>query len=106
MILPKFPKNCMKLKEFGPPVVARVPHAPLDPPLSNRSKLITHPVGGVDVPADYLTTFFAENCMKMKERNWTQGVRVPSAPLGSATVDCILLLNIVMVCNAGLNTSV
>ena len=29
-ILPKFPKNCMKLKEFGP---GGVPHAPLDPPL-------------------------------------------------------------------------
>ena len=30
-ILPKFPKNCMKLKEFGPR--GRVPCALLDPPL-------------------------------------------------------------------------
>ena len=29
MILPKFPKNCMKSKEFGPPGGARVPCAPL-----------------------------------------------------------------------------
>ena len=28
-ILPNFPKNCMKLKEFGPPEGARVPRAPL-----------------------------------------------------------------------------
>ena len=28
-----FPENCMKLKEFGPEGVARVPDAPLDPPL-------------------------------------------------------------------------
>ena len=28
-ILPKFPKNCMKLKEFGPPGGARVPCDPL-----------------------------------------------------------------------------
>ena len=31
-ILPNFPQNCMKLKEFGLRG-ARVPHAPLDPPL-------------------------------------------------------------------------
>ena len=29
-ILPNFPKNCMKLKEFGPPLGA---HPTLDPPL-------------------------------------------------------------------------
>ena len=29
-ILPKFPKNCMKLKEFGPPRGACIPCAPLD----------------------------------------------------------------------------
>ena len=28
-----FPKNCMKLKDFGPPGGVRVPRAPLDPPL-------------------------------------------------------------------------
>ena len=28
MILPKFPKNCMKSKEFGPPRGAHVPCAP------------------------------------------------------------------------------
>ena len=34
--LPNFPKNCMKLKEFGPPGGARIPRAPpLDPPLVN-----------------------------------------------------------------------
>ena len=33
MILPKFPKNCMKLKEFGPRGGARPLHPPLDPPL-------------------------------------------------------------------------
>ena len=33
-ILPKFPKNCMNMKEFGPGGGgARVPRAPLDPPL-------------------------------------------------------------------------
>ena len=40
-ILPKFPKNCMKLKEFGPPGRGRAsPTPPLDPPLlkSNKSK--------------------------------------------------------------------
>ena len=31
-ILPNFPENCMKLKEFGPPGGAR-PSRPLDPPL-------------------------------------------------------------------------
>ena len=31
MILPKFPKNCMKLKEFGP--LGGFPCPPLDPPL-------------------------------------------------------------------------
>ena len=30
-ILPNFPKNCMKLKEFGPPGASLAP--PLDPPL-------------------------------------------------------------------------
>ena len=29
---PNFPKNCTKLKEFGPPG-ARAPRAPLDPPV-------------------------------------------------------------------------
>ena len=33
----------------------------------------------------YVLNFFAENCMKMKEF-WTPGVRVPSAPFGSANV--------------------
>ena len=28
-----FPENCMKMKEFGPRGGARVPGAPLDPPL-------------------------------------------------------------------------
>ena len=28
-ILPYFPENCMKLKEFGPPGGARVPRTPL-----------------------------------------------------------------------------
>ena len=28
-ILPNFPKNCMKLKEFGPPGGPRIPRAPL-----------------------------------------------------------------------------
>ena len=38
MILPNFPKNCMKLKEFGPPG-GRIPHAPpLDLPLISTSK--------------------------------------------------------------------
>ena len=33
-ILPHFPKNCMKLKEFGPPGGgARPSRPPLDPPL-------------------------------------------------------------------------
>ena len=32
-ILPNFPKNCMKLKEFGPSGKGRVSRAPLDPPL-------------------------------------------------------------------------
>ena len=32
-ILPNFPKNCMKLKESGPPGGACDPRAPLDPPL-------------------------------------------------------------------------
>ena len=38
MILPNFPKNCMKLKEFLPPGEGvRVPSAlPLDPPLDFR----------------------------------------------------------------------
>ena len=34
-ILPNFPKNCMKLKEFGPP--GSVPRGPLDPPLNTYS---------------------------------------------------------------------
>ena len=34
MILPHFPKNCMKLKEFGP---GGVPRAPLDPPTCKRT---------------------------------------------------------------------
>ena len=32
-ILPKFPKNCMKLKEFEPPGGASLVPPPLDPPL-------------------------------------------------------------------------
>ena len=28
-IFPNFPKNCMKLKEFGPPLGARIPRVPL-----------------------------------------------------------------------------
>ena len=32
-ILPKFPKNCMKLKEFGPPGGHASPAPPLDQPL-------------------------------------------------------------------------
>ena len=45
-ILPNFPKNCMKFKEFGPREGANVPHAPLDPPLhwSNLHVLGTGPV--------------------------------------------------------------
>ena len=31
--LPNFPKNCMKLKQFGPQGGVHVPRAPLDPPL-------------------------------------------------------------------------
>ena len=34
---PNFPKNCMKLKEFGQ---GGVPHAPLDPPLQGAKKTI------------------------------------------------------------------
>ena len=38
-ILQNFPKNCMKLKEFGlPGEGARVPRAPLDPPLITKNK--------------------------------------------------------------------
>ena len=37
-ILPYFPKNCMKLKEFGPPGGVRVPRAPLDLPLQCSTK--------------------------------------------------------------------
>ena len=32
-ILPNFPQNCMKLKEFGPPGGMRPSHPTLDPPL-------------------------------------------------------------------------
>ena len=38
-ILPHFPKNCMKLKEFGPPGGARPSRPPLDPPLSMDTKV-------------------------------------------------------------------
>ena len=39
-ILPKFPKNCMKSKEFGPPGVgARPLRPPLDPPLPEHPSL-------------------------------------------------------------------
>ena len=43
-ILPNVPKNCMKLKEFGPRW-GGIPRAPLDPPLrdhqrNNRSALL------------------------------------------------------------------
>ena len=37
MILPNFPKNCMKLKEFGPPGGARDARPPLNPPLINST---------------------------------------------------------------------
>ena len=33
-ILPNFPKNCMKLKEFGPPGGARPKFYYVDPPLA------------------------------------------------------------------------
>ena len=39
-ILPKFPKNCMKLKEFGPPGGARPLRPPLDPPLQTLNAII------------------------------------------------------------------
>ena len=33
IIFQSFAENCMKMKEFGPPGGARVPGAPLDPPM-------------------------------------------------------------------------
>ena len=57
-ILPNFPKNCMKLKEFGP-----LRHATAD--------------GGV--PTYHLPDNLPENCMKMKEFGFRRG-GVPSAP--------------------------
>ena len=33
MILPNFPQNCMKLKEFGLGEAVRIPYAPIDPPM-------------------------------------------------------------------------
>ena len=43
MILPKFPKNCMKLKEFGPPGGGGAsPAPPLDPPLNLRIFPLCH----------------------------------------------------------------
>ena len=38
IIFQMFAKNCMKMKEFGPPVGARVPGAPLDPPMAYTIK--------------------------------------------------------------------
>ena len=38
-ILPNFPKNCMKLKEFGPPGGARPKFYYVDPPLSYHAIL-------------------------------------------------------------------
>ena len=42
-----FPKNCMKLKEFGPPPGARGTHAPFDPPLDHQRLL---PKDGTKMP--------------------------------------------------------
>ena len=41
-ILPNFPKNCMKLKEFGPPV-GRQKFYYVDPPLITILVLLPHP---------------------------------------------------------------
>ena len=38
-----FPKNCIKLKEFGPPGGACVPHAPLRSATENYGEHITFP---------------------------------------------------------------
>ena len=39
-ILPNFPKNCMKLKEFGPPGGARPKFYYVDPPLESVEEKI------------------------------------------------------------------
>ena len=39
-ILPNFPQNCMKLKEFGSPGGARVPRFPLDPPMVRSANMV------------------------------------------------------------------
>ena len=38
-ILPNFPKNCMKLKEFGPRGGVHVPHTPLRSATANRCRV-------------------------------------------------------------------
>ena len=55
-ILPNFPKNCMKLKEFGPPGRGARPSPPLDPPLVVNIK-IRHP--------DVLTHFSATSTNRL-----------------------------------------
>ena len=45
-ILPKFPKNCMKLKEFGPPGGAHPKFYYVDPPLHSSFPVI-HKIGNV-----------------------------------------------------------
>ena len=40
MILQNFPKNCMKLKEFGSPGGARLSRPPLDPPLRLKGAVV------------------------------------------------------------------
>ena len=88
-IWPNFPKNCMKLKEFGPPGVGG--GARLSRPSATDRDLMHHnqwriqdfPEGVHQFPKVLLFfKFFAENCMEMKE--FGPGGRVPGAPLGSA----------------------
>ena len=64
IIWPFCPKNCMKLKEFGPPGGGgRVPGAPpLDPPMPCKG-----PTRKAVAKPDYFASFLPKNRIKMKE---------------------------------------
>ena len=67
-----FAKNCMKMKEFGPPGGRASLAPPLDPPMAMQQRIQDFPEGAPTPKVGVLTCYFAifffnKNCIKMKE---------------------------------------
>ena len=88
-ILPNFPENCMKSKEFGCPGGGAPSRPPLNPPLSAVADR-GFPRRGVPTPKMgtqmyYFGNFFSQtNCMKLKKigRGHTSGTDPSFGPRG------------------------